>query len=77
MLKQNFIAGLVKLIEYSAPAFNVFFNPCVGTLPRIKIYFPLWSMCTDELISNPKIITFLTTLPTVKQCYPWLSNPIP
>ena len=50
--------GLVKLIEYGVSTVHVWFNPCVGPLPRIKKSFPLLSMCTDELISAPKIITF-------------------
>ena len=63
MLKQNFISGLVKLIEYWVSAVNVvLFIPCVEPLSRIKISFPLSSICTDELISTPKIMTFLPML---------------
>ena len=38
--KQNFLLDLEKLIEYRAFAVNrASFYPCVGPLPRIKIYF--------------------------------------
>ena len=60
---------------------NIFFlqtvccNPCVVPLPKIKIYFFLLSIFIDDLISTPKIITFLSTLlPNEK--VPFLSNPI-
>ena len=43
-LKQNFMSGFVKLIEYWGSAVNVWFNPCVGPLPRIKIFF-LYYQC--------------------------------
>ena len=49
MLNQNFIPGHTKLIENCVSATNVWFNPCVIPLPRIKISFPLLSICTDEL----------------------------
>ena len=40
-------------------------NPFVGPFSRIKMSFPLLSSRTDELISTPKIITFLRDpLPT-------------
>ena len=66
----------VKLIEYFFSAFNVVSsNPCVGPLPRIKIYF-LLSKCTEELISTPKIMQFLpNSLHT--ENFPFLSNPVP
>ena len=51
-------------------------NPCVGPLPRIKMSFFLLSIFVDELISAPKIITFLPiSLPIEKDIS--LSNPIP
>ena len=52
-------------------------NPCVGPFPRIKIYFSLLSICTDELISTPKIRTFLPTLLSGNENSEWESNPIP
>ena len=62
MLKQNFLFNFEKLVEYRGSAVNVVWsNPCVGTLPRIKISFFLLLICTDELISSPKIMTFLRT----------------
>ena len=33
-------------------------NPYVGPIPRTEISFFLLSICTDELILTPKIITF-------------------
>ena len=39
-------------------------NPRVGTIPRIKTSFFLLSLCTDKLISIPKIMTFLPMLPS-------------
>ena len=51
-------------------------NPCAEPSPRPKIYFFLLSTCTEEFISNSKIIWFLPNpLPTEK--IPFLSNPIP
>ena len=51
---------LEQSIEYSAFDVNVTLsNPYVGPLPRITISLFLISICTDELISTPKIITFL------------------
>ena len=58
-VKQNFLFDLGKLIEYSASVFNVVLsNPYVGPLPRIKITFFSLSICTDDLISTPKIMAF-------------------
>lgn len=37
-------------------------NPSVGHFPRIKIYFFLLLICTEELISATKIIIFLQSL---------------
>ena len=39
--------------------------------------FPLFSICTDELISAPKIMTFLPTLPSGNECFICVLNPIP
>ena len=55
----------------------VLFNPCDGPLPRIKISFTLLSICTDEPISAPKLVTFLPTLPSGKEYSIRVSNPIP
>ena len=61
----NILFGCIKLIEYSAFAFNVASNyPCVGPSPRIKISLFLLSTCTDELITAPEIVTFIPTLPS-------------
>ena len=77
-LDTNIFADCVELIGYSASALNVVpSNPGVGPLPRIKIHFPILSVCTDELISTPKMITFLPTLPSGKEYSPSESNPMP
>ena len=69
--------GFVKLIEYWASGVNVvLFNPCVGPLPRIKIYFLLISICTDEIFSAPKIITVLLTPPSGNENSERESNPM-
>ena len=69
--------GLVKLIEYCVSAVNLWFNPCIGSLPRIKISLLSLLIYTDELIWTPKIITFLPTLPPGKEWYPRVTNPVP
>ena len=51
-------------------------NPFVGTLVKIKIYFFFLSTCTEELVSTPKIITFLPNPVTGNEELPCLSNPI-
>ena len=67
---------LKKLIEHWASAANeVSSNPCVGPIPRIKI--SLLSVCTDELISTPKIMTFLPILPPGSENSEHEPNPIP
>ena len=77
-LNTNLFPDCVKLIGYSASAVNVVpSNSYVGPIPRIKISFPLLSICTDELISTPKMITFLPTLPSGKEYSPQESNPMP
>ena len=48
----------MKLLEYSASAVSVVLsNPFVSPLSRIKISLLL--AYTDELVSTPKIMTFL------------------
>ena len=51
-------------------------NPCACSLPRIKIYFPLLSIHTDELISALKIMTF-PMLPSVNKNSERESNYMP
>ena len=41
------------------------------------IFFPLLSICTDELISAPKIMTFFSMLPTGNENADCESNPMP
>ena len=76
--KQNFLFDLEKLIEHWAFAVNVVSsNYCVGPKPRIKISFFLLSICTDELMSTPKTMTFLPTIPSQNENSEHESNPIP
>ena len=73
-----FLFHLESLIKYWASADKVVSsNLCVGSLPKIKIYFFLLSICTDDLISTAKIMTFLPTLPAGKEYSERESNPIP
>ena len=68
----------MKLIEYLASGVNVVSsNACVGPSPRIKISLFLLSTCTDELISAPTVMTFLSTLPSVNENSEGQSNPMP
>ena len=46
-------------------------------LPKIKIYFFLLSIFVDELISTPKVITFLPNPVPENEKLSCLSNPIP
>ena len=72
----KFCICLVKLIEYIFSALSLSSNPCVGPLPRIKMSFFLLSIFVDQLISTPKIITFLpVSLPIEKDVF--LLNPTP
>ena len=52
-------------------------NLCVGPITRIKISFFLLSIYIDELISNPKIMTFLPTVLLGNENSERESNPIP
>ena len=67
----------VKLIENIFSAVTACSNLCVGPLPRIEIYFFLLSVCGDELISTPKIVTFLANPIAGNPNVPFISNPIP
>ena len=67
-----------KLIGYLAFAVNVVSsNPCVGYSPRIKIFLFLLSICTNEIISTPKIITFLPMPPSINENSERESNTMP
>ena len=76
-LNTNFLFACLKLIGYIASAVNVVSsNPCVGPSPKIKMYFPLLSICIDELISAPKIVTFFPMLSSVNKNSERESNPM-
>ena len=62
----NLFLACVKLIENSAVNV-VASNPCVAAPLRIEIFLYLLSICTDELISAPKIITFFSMLPSANE----------
>ena len=51
-------------------------NPCGGPLPIIKISLFLLSIFVNDVMSTPKIITFLPVPPPGCQKSPCLSNPI-
>ena len=51
-------------------------NTCEGPSSRIKMSYLLLSTCTEELISTPKIITFLPNQPVGNEKNPVISNPI-
>ena len=77
-LNTKLFPDCIKLTGYFSSAVNVAsFHPCVGSLPRIKISFPLLLICTDELISAPKIMTFSPMLPYVNENSERESNPMP
>ena len=65
-------------MEYSASeVIVVLSNPCVGRLQRTKILFFLLSVCTYELLSTPKIRTFLPQSKFGKEKRERESNAIP
>ena len=55
----------------------VSFNACVGPSPRIKRSLLLLSICTDELLSVPEIMTFFPNLQSVNKNSEQKSNPMP
>ena len=68
LVKRIHVIGCVKLTGYFALTANVVSsNSCVGSLPRVKISFFLLSICTDELISAPKIMKFFPMPPSVNE----------
>ena len=73
----EFVIIFSKIIEHIFFADSVCSNPCVGPLPRIKIYSFLLSIFLNELISTPNIFTFLPVSPLGYSKKPWLSNLIP
>ena len=68
----------MQLIEYIFSTVNVVLsNPCVGPSPRIKISFFLFSTCTEELKSTPKMTVMSPNPPLRCKKAPFPSNPIP
>ena len=77
MLRQNFLFDHENFSEYWASAINAVLSYlCIGPKARITITFLLLSICTDEFISTPKIMTFLPTLPSGTENSQRESNPI-
>ena len=77
-LKQSFLFVPEELIEYRAFAFNaVLSNLCVCPLPRIKMSFFLLPICTVELISTPKIMSFFPQSKFGSRKSERESNPVP
>ena len=76
-LKQNFLFDLEDLIGNGVSLVNVSSNLCFWPKLGIQIFFSLLSICTDELISTPKIKTFLPLLPSGNENSERDSNPIP
>ena len=77
-LEQNFISDLEKSIEYYVSAVSeALSNPFVCPLPRIKISLLLLLARTEELISTPKIMAFVTQLKFGIEKSERESNPIP
>ena len=63
---------------YSLSAVNVLSGPYIGYLPRIKISFFLLSICTDELISAPNMMTLSPNpLPSDNRKLRINQNPMP
>ena len=52
-------------------------NPRVRPKPRIKIYFFLLTIRTDEVISTPEVMTFFPILASLNKNSEHVSNPIP
>ena len=76
MLKRNIFSDFVKLIKYFASAaIEVSSFPCAWPSPKIKIFF-LLSAWFDELLSAPKITTFLLQEFKIGKTQ-WESNLIP
>ena len=72
---RNFLCD--PLIKFSFDVITVLSNPRVGPLAIIKISLVLLSACSDELISAPKIMTFLPKSKFVIAKIEQESNPIP
>ena len=65
------------MVYLASPVNALSFNPCVGPILSFKLSFPLLLICTDELMSTPKIMTFLPTLPSGNENSERESDPIP
>ena len=65
-MRYSYSAGIAALSE-----------ACIGPSPRTKIFLFLPSICTEEVLSTPKIITFFPSLPSVYEKCKSESNPMP
>ena len=76
-LNANRFREPVKLIRYLASAVIVpSSKSCVVPSPRTNIFLFLPSICTEELLSTPKIMTLFSSLPSDHENCERESNPI-
>ena len=76
-LNTNRFRKPVKLIGYLASAAIVpLSKSCVVPSPRTNIFFFLPTMCTEELLSTPKIMTLFPLLPSDHENCERESNPM-
>ena len=76
-LNANIFPDSVKLIGHFPSTVNVVSsNPCVGPSSKIEISLFLFSICTDELKSAPKLMTFFPVLLSVNENSERESNPM-
>ena len=74
----KFSFDIDKLTEYWPSGDNIVScNLHVGPIARVKIFFSWLSICTDELRSIPKIMTFSLTLRSGNENFKGGSNPRP
>ena len=67
-LNTNLFPDLAKWIGYLASAVNVVLSKLfVGHSTGIKTSLFLLSICTDDLLSAPYIMTFFSILPSVNE----------
>ena len=77
-LHTNLLIGCVKVIVYLASAVNIVpSNTYVVPSPRIKTSSFSFSICTDDLMSAPKIMTFFPMLLFLNKNSERELNPLP
>ena len=73
---KNLFPFTVKLVEHIFSELCVCSSTCVRPLPKMEISFLRLLIFVDELISTPKIVTFLPNQERGNEKLPCLSNPI-